>query len=89
MKVFAGDEHIITSLQRDFGIYCVNVFSLIQAARVLSLPSYCIQALIEKYCGLTVCGLPSTCDWRLVLVIQSHSIEYDLYRLFVLMIVVV
>lgn len=72
MKVFSGDEHIITSLQRDFGIYCVNVFSLIQAARVLSLSSYCIQTLIEKYCGLTVCGLPSTCDWRFMFITRSN-----------------
>lgn len=64
MKVFSGRETIVTSLQRDFGIYCVNVFSLIQAARVLSLPSVCVKKLIQKYCNVSIHPLPSTCDWR-------------------------
>ena len=64
MKVFSGHDRTLTSLQRDFGIYCVNLFSVIQAARVLSLPTHCIRKLILKYCNLRVKRLPSTCDWR-------------------------
>ena len=67
MKVFSGHETIITSLQRDFGIYCVHLFSIMHAAHVLSLPSHCIRKLIHRYIPeYKVKCLPSTCDWRWV-----------------------
>ena len=41
-------------LQRDFGLYVVNLFDTGQAARVLSLPSAGLAFLLDHYCGVKV-----------------------------------
>ena len=41
-------------LQRDFGLYIVNLFDTGQASRVLSLPSAGLAFLMEHYCGIKV-----------------------------------
>ena len=76
MKVFLGKEYLIMSLQRDFGIYCVNAFSIVQACRVLSKKT-CKHKLLLEYCNQTVTLLPASCDWRYEC-LMSMNIDIDL-----------
>jgi exosome complex exonuclease RRP6 len=46
-------------LQRDFGLYIVNMFDTGQACRVLGFPSYALKYLLHEYCAVTG-GSPST-----------------------------
>ena len=50
---------IMTSrwLQRDFGIYIVNMFDTGQAARVLQLPGLGLKYLLQHFCGVQVTTL--------------------------------
>lgn len=41
-------------MQRDFGLYLVNMFDTGQAARVLEFPGHGLAYLLEKYCGFKV-----------------------------------
>jgi ribonuclease D len=41
-------------LQRDFGIYVVNMFDTGQAARVLRLPGLGLKYLLQHLCGVQV-----------------------------------
>jgi 3'-5' exonuclease len=41
-------------LQRDFGIYVVNMFDTGQAARVLRLPGLGLKYLLQHFCGVQV-----------------------------------
>ena len=43
-------------LQRDFGIYVVNMFDTGQAARVLQLPGLGLKYLLQHFCGVRVRG---------------------------------
>lgn len=46
VKVLHGADMDIQWLQRDFGIYIVNLFDTGQAARTLSMPSYALAYLL-------------------------------------------
>lgn len=41
-------------LQRDFGVYVVNMFDTGQAARVLQLPGLGLKYLLQHFCGVQV-----------------------------------
>ncbi len=56
VKVLHGSDSDIAWLQRDFGIYVVNMFDTGQAARVLALPGCGLGYLLDKYCGFKVSG---------------------------------
>jgi ribonuclease D len=43
-------------LQRDFGVYVVNMFDTGQAARVLQLPGLGLKYLLQHFCGVQVRG---------------------------------
>ena len=64
MKIYGGDEDELLALQRDFGIYVVNLFSLRHGARVLSLKKTDVPSLLEQFCGLKYKLLSQRCDWR-------------------------
>lgn len=49
-----GADSDIVWLQRDFGIYVVNLFDTGQAARVLTYPSAGLAYLLSKMCGVKV-----------------------------------
>lgn len=53
-----GADYDIQWLQRDFGIYVVNMFDTGQAARVLELPSIGLAYLMDHYCGVKACTPP-------------------------------
>lgn len=49
-KVLHGANMDILWLQRDFGLYVVNMFDTGQAARMLQLGSFSLKFLLELYC---------------------------------------
>lgn len=64
VKVFHGGDMDIQWLQRDFGIYVVNMFDSGQAARVLDFPSYALSYLLKFYCGIIADKQYQKSDWR-------------------------
>ena len=53
VKVLHGADRDVEWLQRDFGIYVVNMFDTGQAARVLRLPAKGLAYLLQHHCGVT------------------------------------
>ena len=52
-------------LQRDFGIYVVNMFDTGQAARVLNYGKYSLAFLLKKFCDVTANKQYQLADWRI------------------------
>jgi 3'-5' exonuclease len=52
LKVLHGADSDILWLQRDFGIYVVNLFDTGQATRVLDKPRNALAWLLEQYCSV-------------------------------------
>ena len=53
VKVLHGSDNDIVWLQRDFGVYIVNLFDTGQAARQLLYPKFSLSFLLEKFCNVT------------------------------------
>mmetsp|Transcript_23091 Transcript_23091/g.27151 ORF Transcript_23091/g.27151 Transcript_23091/m.27151 type:complete len:216 (+) Transcript_23091:799-1446(+) len=53
VKVLHGANSDILWLQRDFGLYIVNLFDTGQAARYLNYPSFSLAYLLEKHAHIT------------------------------------
>jgi exosome complex exonuclease RRP6 len=51
-------------LQKDFGLYIVNMFDTGQAAKTLNLPSKSLAFLLKKYCDITANKEYQQADWR-------------------------
>ena len=51
-KVLHGADYDVEWLQRDFGLYIVNMFDTGQAARVLGLKGFGLAHLLHQYCGV-------------------------------------
>jgi len=64
VKVLHGSERDITWLQRDFGIYIINMFDTQLAAKVLKEEMYNLARLLNKYCSVTVDKKYQMADWR-------------------------
>lgn len=60
-----GADRDVLWLQRDFGIYVVNMFDTGQAARQLSLASFGLGYLLEHFCGVHTDKRYQLADWRL------------------------
>ena len=52
-------------LQRDFGIYVVNMFDTGQATRVLEYPRFSLAFLLKKFCNVTANKQYQLADWRI------------------------
>ncbi|GIL97902.1 hypothetical protein Vretimale_3481 [Volvox reticuliferus] len=65
VKVLHGADFDVEWLQRDFGLFLVNMFDTGQAARVLSLPSFGLAYLMEHYCGVKPDKRYQLADWRI------------------------
>lgn len=65
VKVMHGADWDITWLQRDFGIYVVNLFDTGQASRVLDLPRYSLAFLLNFCCSIQVDKQYQLADWRI------------------------
>ena len=52
-------------LQRDFGIYVVNMFDTGQATRVLEYPRFSLAFLLQKFCDVAADKQYQLADWRI------------------------
>ncbi len=65
LKVFHGADHDILWLQRDFGVYVVNMFDTGRASRILSYESYSLKYLLHKFCEFEADKTYQLADWRI------------------------
>lgn len=65
VKVLHGADMDVLWLQRDFGLYLVNLFDTGQAARVLHFPHLSLAYLLSHYCKLNVDKKFQLADWRI------------------------
>ena len=65
IKVFHGADKDIEWLQRDFGLYVVNMFDTGQASRVLQLARHSLAFLLKEYCSIDASKQYQVADWRL------------------------
>ncbi|KAJ8426782.1 hypothetical protein Cgig2_034041 [Carnegiea gigantea] len=64
-KVMHGAINDIIWLQRDFGIYVVNLFDTMQASRVMRLERNSLAFLLKYFCGVDANKEYQCSDWRL------------------------
>lgn len=65
VKVLHGSDHDILWLQRDFGLYIVNMFDTGQAARVLDYPGFSLAYLLRLHCKHVADKKYQLADWRI------------------------
>ena len=65
LKVFHGADYDINWLQRDFGVYVVNMFDTGRASRILSYESYSLKFLLQKFCDFEADKSYQLADWRI------------------------
>ncbi|XP_022370095.1 exosome component 10 isoform X3 [Enhydra lutris kenyoni] len=65
VKVFHGADSDIEWLQKDFGLYVVNMFDTHQAARLLNLGRHSLDHLLKLYCGVESNKQYQLADWRI------------------------
>ncbi|XP_065661532.1 exosome complex component 10 isoform X2 [Hydra vulgaris] len=65
LKVMHGADSDIGWLQRDFGVYVVNMFDTGQAARTLHEDRFSLAYLLSKYCNVDAQKQYQLADWRI------------------------
>eukprot|EP00698_Gefionella_okellyi_P025025 TRINITY_DN9028_c0_g1_i1.p1 TRINITY_DN9028_c0_g1~~TRINITY_DN9028_c0_g1_i1.p1 ORF type:complete len:836 (+),score=201.80 TRINITY_DN9028_c0_g1_i1:41-2548(+) len=65
LKVLHGADMDVVWLQRDFGIYMVNMFDTGQAARMLNYSSFGLAHLLFKFCQVEANKKYQLADWRI------------------------
>ena len=75
VKVLHGADSDVIWLQRDFGLYLVNLFDTGQAARVLEFQSFGLAYLLKHFCDVHTDKKYQLADWR----IRPLSAEMLLY----------
>ncbi|XP_055000214.1 exosome component 10-like [Sorex araneus] len=65
VKVFHGANSDIVWLQKDFGLYVVNMFDTHQAARLLQLGGHSLAHLLNRYCNVQMNKQYQLADWRM------------------------
>ena len=65
VKIFHGAEYDVKWLQRDFGIYVVNMFDTYQASKLLEFPQKSLAYLLQLFCGITADKQYQLADWRI------------------------
>ena len=65
LKVFHGADFDVEWLQRDFGIYVVNMFDTFIAMKTLGMSRLSLQYLVEHFCGITLGKELQKADWRM------------------------
>ena len=60
VKVLHGADSDVLWMQRDFGLFPVNLFDTGQAARVLEYPSFGLAYLLHHFCAFKVLPTPIT-----------------------------
>ncbi|NXE17934.1 EXOSX protein, partial [Ardeotis kori] len=65
VKVLHGADSDVEWLQKDFGLYLVNVFDTHQAARLLNLGRNSLDHLLKLYCNVDADKQYQLADWRI------------------------
>ncbi|KAG8568467.1 hypothetical protein GDO81_014012 [Engystomops pustulosus] len=65
VKIFHGADSDIEWLQKDFGLYIVNLFDTHQAARLLNLGRNSLDHLLRHYCSVESDKKYQLADWRI------------------------
>uniref|UniRef100_A0A3Q1F409 Exosome complex component 10 n=1 Tax=Acanthochromis polyacanthus TaxID=80966 RepID=A0A3Q1F409_9TELE len=65
VKVFHGADSDIEWLQRDFGLYVVNLFDTHQASRALNLARHSLDHLLKHFCSVDSDKRYQLADWRI------------------------
>ncbi|KAF0521493.1 exosome complex exonuclease rrp6 [Gigaspora margarita] len=65
LKVFHGADYDITWLQKDFGVYVVNLFDTNQASHLLEMRFHSLAYLLKHYCHVDADKKFQLADWRL------------------------
>ncbi|KAJ1916947.1 exosome nuclease subunit [Mycoemilia scoparia] len=65
IKVLHGAESDIQWLQRDFGVYIVNLFDTYHATKVLNFQHHSLASLLKKYCQFEADKRYQLADWRI------------------------
>lgn len=65
VKVLHGADHDVLWLQRDFGLYLVNLFDTYHATNVLSFPAHGLAYLLSHYVGFIADKRYQLADWRI------------------------
>lgn len=86
VKVLHGADFDIQWLQRDFGLFVVNMFDTGQAARVLDYQKKSLAFLLDKFCSVQANKQYQLADWRirpLPKEMERYAIEDTHYLLYV------
>ncbi|CAD5115625.1 DgyrCDS4582 [Dimorphilus gyrociliatus] len=65
VKVFHGADYDIEWLQRDLGLYVVNMFDTFPASKQLGLARYSLAFLLKHYCQVEANKQYQLADWRI------------------------
>nr|XP_013795480.1 PREDICTED: exosome component 10 isoform X3 [Apteryx mantelli mantelli] len=65
VKVLHGADSDVEWLQKDFGLYLVNMFDIHQAARLLNLGKHSLDYLLKLYCNVDADKQYQLADWRI------------------------
>ncbi|XP_022597415.1 exosome component 10 [Seriola dumerili] len=65
VKVFHGADSDMEWLQRDFGLYVVNLFDTHQASRALNLARHSLDHLLKHFCNVDSDKRYQLADWRI------------------------
>ncbi|KAJ3398927.1 exosome nuclease subunit, partial [Chytridiales sp. JEL 0842] len=65
VKVFHGAESDIQWLQKDFGVYIVNLFDTFHASHALEMQSHGLAFLLKHYCDVETNKKFQLADWRI------------------------
>ena len=60
-----GADSDIDWLQRDLGVYIVNMFDTGQASRVMNMSRFSLAHLLQHYCDVTADKQYQLADWRI------------------------
>ncbi|GMI30318.1 hypothetical protein TeGR_g14633, partial [Tetraparma gracilis] len=64
VKVMHGADSDVLWLQRDFGIYVVNLFDTYRSSRLLGYPARSLKHLLERHAGYAADKSRQLADWR-------------------------
>lgn len=75
VKVLHGSDMDILWLQRDLGLYIVNMFDTGQAARLLQYPRFSLAYLLKRHCAVDADKQYQLADWR-IRPLDKNMIKY-------------
>ncbi|KAI6210099.1 RNB domain-containing protein [Aphelenchoides besseyi] len=74
-KVFHGAHSDLMCLQRDFGIYAVNLLDTKELMEEMEMPKPSLQTLVKDACGVWIEKESKTADWR-HRPLDAHLLKY-------------